>query len=282
MKIITHIFIALYAGLFSATALHAQSVYYPWLVKYESCNSIANRIPVPDGYARIQTESHTFANWLRKLPLKAGSPPVYLFNGKLKANQTAQAAVVDIDVGNRDLQQCADAVIRLRSEYLFSRGKYQGIHFKFTSGHVAQFTRWRRGFRPVVKGNKVNWVRSAKADSSYKNFKKYLTIVFTYAGSYSLSKELTPLHDINQMKIGAVFIQGGFPGHAVIVVDMAVDRETGEKIFLLAQSYMPAQDIHILKNLKNSKLSPWYSINFGEVLETPEWIFKKNDLKRFR
>ena len=45
------------------------------------------------------------------------------------------------------------------------------------------------------------------------------------------------------MQIGDVLIQGGSPGHAVIVVDMAENPATGEKLYLLAQSYMPAQDI---------------------------------------
>ncbi|MCH8317342.1 MAG: hypothetical protein IIA88_02400, partial [Bacteroidetes bacterium] len=67
----------------------------------------------------------------------------------------------------------------------------------------------------------------------------------------------------------------------IIVVDLAVNPKTNEKIFLLAQSYMPAQEIQILKNPNNDKISPWYSVNFGEELETPEWTFNKTDLKRF-
>jgi len=267
--------------LFSNT-IEAQSNSYPWLSNYEPANSIVNRIILPEGYERIQTNPGSFANWLQHLPLKAGCPPVYLFNGKKKSNQTAHAAVVDIDVGNRDLQQCADAVIRLRAEYLFSLGDIQAIHFNFTSGHRAELSKWFQGFRPEVKGNQVALTMSANADSSYRNFKQYLQTVFIYAGSYSLGRELVAVREISQMKIGDVFIQGGFPGHAVMVVDMAVHQKTGENIFLLVQSYMPAQEIHILKNPQNPQLSPWYSENFGDILYTPEWIFQKKDLKKFR
>ena len=94
-----------------------------------------------------------------------------------------------------------------------------------------------------------------------------------------MSKELVAV-PVKNMKIGDLFIQGGFPGHAVIVLDMAVN-EQGQSIFLLAQSYMPAQDIHILKNNQHPENSPWYSTDFGEYLETPEWRFSRNDLKRW-
>ena len=59
------------------------------------------------------------------------------------------------------------------------------------------------------------------------------------------------------MKIGDVFIKGGSPGHAVTIVDIAINPKTNKKVFLLAQSYMPAQEIKILKNPNNSELSPW-------------------------
>lgn len=107
-----------------------------------------------------------------------------------------------------------------------------------------------------------------------------MEIIFTYAGTYSLSKELIPVN-MNDLKIGDVFIQGGFPGHAVIVVDMAVNPKNNDKIFLLAQSYMPAQELQILKNPNDENLSPWYSVDFSGELITPEWKFLKSDLKRF-
>ncbi len=54
-----------------------------------------------------------------------------------------------------------------------------------------------------------------------------------------------------------------------------------EKIFLLCQSYMPAQEIHILKNFNNKDLSPWYETDFEGDLETPEWTFSKSNLRRY-
>ena len=254
---------------------------YPWMQKYDESRAIMKRIPVPDRFNRVDVTEGSFEHWMRCLPLKEGKPPVYLYDGRPKSNQDAHFAVIDIDVGSRDLQQCADAVMRLRAEYLYSIGNYDAIHFNFTGGQTADFTQWVAGYRPLVEGNNVRWVQSDEEDSSYNSFRTYLTRVFAYAGSYSLSREMHRVEDVYEIKIGDVFIQGGFPGHAVMVADMAVNKATGKKLFLLAQSYMPAQDIHLLKNPENGALDPWYELDFGETLSTPEWTFSKDDLKRF-
>jgi len=264
-----------------AVQVHAQPNPYPWLESYSPKEAIVNRIPAPSGYERVESASGSFAYWLRHLPLKKGSPPVRLYDGRLKSNQSAHFAVIDIDVSTRDLQQCADAVIRLRAEYLYSKGDYGAIHFNFTSGHRADFARWIEGYRPVVKGNSVRWIRSARRDASYRSFRKYLDKVFEFAGTFSLARELAPVSDVGDMRIGDVFIQGGFPGHAAIVVDMVVHKESGKRLFVLAQSYMPAQDIYIPRNPLEPALDPWYRLDFGDELKTPEWTFKRGDLKRF-
>ena len=71
-----------------------------------------------------------------------------------------------------------------------------------------------------------------------------------------------------------------FPGHAVLVVDTAVNPATGERAFLLVQSYMPAQQIHLLK-APGSPLGAWYPAAVGDTLATPEWVFAPSDLRRF-
>ena len=80
------------------------------------------------------------------------------------------------------------------------------------------------------------------------------------------------------MKIGDIFIKGGTPGHCVIIVDMC-ENDKGEKMFLLAQGYMPAQQIHVLKNPESK--SPWYSVkDLKYPFKTPEFTFEDNSLKR--
>lgn len=85
---------------------------------------------------------------------------------------------------------------------------------------------------------------------------------------------------MNNLMAGDLFIRAGSPGHAMIVVDVAViDR--GEKVFVLAQDLMPAQSIHIVKNLLDETLSPWYKITGDLKMITPEWDFYRNELKRW-
>ncbi len=213
-----------------------------------------NEIPFPAGFARIKREHNSFANWLLNVKLKKDKT-VYKFDGAPKANQNAQFAVLDISVGDKDLQQCADAVMRLRAEYLFAAEQYGEIHFTDNAGTVYQFN------EPYT----------------IKNLHIYLQRVFGMCGSASLAKQLRGI-SFKDIEPGDVIIRGGFPGHAVIVMDVAINME-GKKVFLLAQSYMPAQDIHVLVNPRNNDLSPWYLIDENLAIYTPEYLFKTSELK---
>lgn len=245
----------------------------------EAGSTIEERFLPPVGFMRGEEEEASFASFLRQLPLKSHGAEVYYYDGTIKKRQVHDA-VVAMDIGNRDLQQCADAIIRLRAEYWYQQGAFEKIHFNFTNGFQVDYQRWIEGYRVAIEGNNTYWVKKTAASNTYEDFRKYLDIVFAYAGTLSLSAELEAV-EVADMGIGDVFIIGGSPGHAVIVVDMVENQQTGEKLFLLAQSYMPAQEIHILKNPTNEVLSPWYSLDFGEELITPEWKFTRNNLKRF-
>lgn len=254
---------------------------YCWAHATDSKAGVAERIAPPRGFERVFAEPGSFADWLRHLPLKPKGSAVLLHTGEPKGNQAVHAAVFDIDTGTRDLQQCADAVIRLRAEYLYSRGLFDAIGFRFTSGDATRYVQWRSGLRPEVTGSRVRWALKAEPDTSYASFRQYLDVVFTYAGTQSLSRELKIRDGVDAIQAGDVFVRGGSPGHAMIVVDMARNGETGQAVFLLAQSYMPAQDIHIVKNLNDRTLSPWYPTHFGETLRTPEWEFARTELRHF-
>lgn len=250
------------------------------LIVNEAGKTIIQRFQPPAGFVRPVLPANSFGHYLQNLPLKPTNSPVHLFDGRLKGHQTVHAAVVDMDTGERDLQQCADAVMRLRAEHLFAQKQFDKIHFNLTNGFNMDYSKWRQGYRVRVEGNKTTWQSTNLPSTSYESFRQYLDFVFMYAGTLSLSKELES-KAAKDLAIGDVFIQGGSPGHAVIVVDMAVKETTGEKVFLLAQSYMPAQEIHVLVNPNDDDLNPWFSNDFGEELRTPEWTFKQDMLKTF-
>lgn len=258
-------------------------VHYGWLQEpLDTFNTIYYRFDAPEGCAHDLVEAGSFGEWLRYLPLFPEDHAVMLYNGQQKYRQDVHASVINMDVGKTDLQQCADAVMRLRSEYLFSREQYGQIHFNYTSGDKCDYTEWSKGIRLSVKGNKVERMQTSFMNplNDRASFSRYLQNVFMYAGSLSLSREMRSI-PLDSMQIGDVFIFGGTPGHAVIVVDMCTNADKSKKYFMLAQSYMPAQEIHVLKNPNDKELSPWYPLEFGDVLETPEWDFGRNELKRF-
>jgi len=240
----------------------AASPSYAWRTPANSADTLATRIAPPAGFERAPVPADSWAAWLRDLPLKPAGAPVLLYTGAPKWRQSVHAAVIDIDVGDRDLQQCADAIMRLRAEWLYAAGRKREIGFNYTDGK-------RRSF-------------AARGNSDYAAFRKYLNQVFAYAGTYSLERELKPV-SVSDIKIGDVFIKGGFngTGHAVLVADMVENATTGERRFLLLQSYMPAQEMHVLKNPAATDGAPWYPAALTGPLVTPEWTFPEGSLRRW-
>jgi hypothetical protein len=172
---------------------------------------------------------------------------------------------VDLPIGKKDLHQCADAVMRLRADYLYSQARFKEISFRQASGRTLSYTIWLAGRTP----NQTNlWT--------------YLESVFNTANTTSLNQQLK-LKAIETLEIGDVFVtgppRGQSYGHAIIVVDKCVDKE-GKVKFMLAQSYMPAQEIQILDNPATPGC-PWYDLGFGQTLDTPEWDFTPSQLKSF-
>jgi hypothetical protein len=241
--------------------------------------TLAERFLLPKGCIRKTLDNQSFAYYLRNFPLKNHGSKVYYFD-KREKNNPVYAAVLDIDCGIRDLQQCADAVMRLRSEYLYKQQKIKDIHFKNFAGMDMDYVRYQQGYRMSTTAYK----KTNAPDTSLQGFRKYLDMVFAYANTYTLEREMSP-QSVQDLQGGDVFIvsKANAFGHAVIIMDVAFDEKTKEKIFLLAQSYMPAQDIHILKNTNDTGHPYWYSTQYlQENLVTPEWTFPVSALKKFK
>lgn len=223
-------------------------------------NNITSRFPTPAGYTRVKVAKGSYAEFLRNLPLKPANADLHYYNGSVK-EQRYRGAVVDMDFGNKKNEQCADAAIFLRASYLWKTRQYAKIHFHFTNGFDARYSKWAEGYR--VK-NYNSWVKSAKRDYSYATFRKYLDLVFQYAGTASLSKELIPVGICwaKDIQAGDIIIKGGFPGHAETVVDVA-ENAAGKRIVLLAQSFMRHKKSRYFQSGYSRKMSTISSPRHG-------------------
>ena len=220
--------VALLATLLPAAPAGAEPG-YAWRDGATGGDTLASRIAPPPGFARPAVAPASFAAWLRGLPLKPAGAPVLLHTGAPKPRQDVHVAVIDIDVGPRDLQQCADAIMRLRAEWLFAVRPPRRYRLqRQRRGKPIAFGRWATGERPQMSGRSLSWSRSAQPDAGYASFRRYMDVVFTWAGTYSLERELGP-EALAELAAGDLFIKGGFPGHAVLVADVAENRTTGER-----------------------------------------------------
>ncbi|MEC5395480.1 DUF4846 domain-containing protein [Bergeyella sp. RCAD1439] len=265
---------------FAAHAQISESV-RPLLIDASKA-TVRTRLSPPKGFRWEHYPTESFGHYLSNFPLKPEGLPLRDYTNLPLPKQYHHAAILDIDVGEKDLQQCADAWIRLYGEYLWKQNRKNEIAFEFTSGQKLSWNEYSQGIRTTEDGERVKFHRSAKPDESYANFRKYLDLVFQYAGTISLDREAAPLTEKQTIRVGDLIVKPGSPGHSVFIVGSAINPK-GKRVFLLAESYMPAQDIHILKNPIRPQLSPWYELEPQmRQLITPKFLFVPAQIKRFR
>ncbi|MBQ1547259.1 MAG: DUF4846 domain-containing protein [Lachnospiraceae bacterium] len=239
-----------------------------------SGETLESRISVPDGYERISAEESSFTTFLRNYRMLPDGSAILLYDGREKSNRNA-VCVFDMYLSDRDLQQCADSIMRIYAEYMRSAGKDDKIAFHFVDGFLCDWNSYKSGKRIKVDGNDVIWVNSAEPSDSDEVFETYLNAVFAFSSTLSMQEECVPT-ELSDLKVGDVFIKGGSPGHVVMVADMC--EKDGKKAFLLAQGYMPAQQFHVLRNHKHDG-DPWYyedEVTYPFV--TPEYTFCEGSL----
>lgn len=248
-------------------------------------NDIETRYNTPKGYKRVITKDNSFASFLRNEELKPYGEKSYYYNGREKKSDGVYDSVFNVDLEGKNLLHCADACYKFRGDYLYKQKKYSDIKFRFVSGGIADFEKYTRGYRVDPESGEYFLMGEPSADQNVYN--KFMDTVYGYSGTLSLVKDTRPI-SFKDMEIGDMFVRGGTPGtkrvgHAVMIIDMATDKK-GEKIFMLAQSYMPAQQPQVLINPLNKELSPWYKLKEVESsgkLKTPQWTFELNELRRF-
>lgn len=238
---------------------------------------LKDRLPTPPEYTRIKADKDSLADFLRNYKMKEDGSPVLLYDGREKTAD-AHVAVFQLPLENEDLQQCADSVMRVYGEYYYARGQYDKIRYSLGNGFHADFETWSHGKGIGISGDELYWTSSSDHDSSYDSFKKFMRIVFAYSGTLNLEEDSESVH-LDDIRVGDMFIKGGSPGHVVMVVDLCENKD-GNKAFLLAQGYMPAQEFHVIKNPKH-KEDPWYYQNEIEYpLQTAQYTFEEGSLRR--
>ncbi len=243
----------------------------------EKAEVVADITP-PSGFEGVNPDS--FQRFLLNLSLKQKGAPVRLYDGSLKQNQSVHYRVIDLPIGNRNLHQCADGIFHLQALFHWHRKEYNKIKFHFVSGHLIRYADYAKGWQPQITGNRVRMVQKQSPGINRYSLYRYLDLIYAYSGTLSLYKESRPI-PAQRFRAGDILIEGGSPGHAVIAIAEAQNLNTGDRLFLLAQSYMPAQELHVLKNVVDPALSPWYHApREGAPFRTPEWIFPPGSLRR--
>ena len=247
----------------------------PYAIFDPAGDTIRTRFLPPQGYERKQADG--YGEFLRDQKLLPDGSALLLYSGEEAAMQDWHAAVLAISVGGRDLQQCADAALRLRCEYLYSVGEYDKINYHLTNGDEFPYNKWREGYRLEVDGNTTRMVKIAEPDDSYDVFYDYMQVLFNYASTRSLYPEssVVPREDI---QVGDILIFPGSPGHCIMIMDVC-ENEFGEKAILLGQSNMPKQQIHIICPPYTNQ--SWMFLNelWGRI-QIMSWGFSAENIRR--
>ncbi|CAA0179417.1 conserved hypothetical protein [Tenacibaculum maritimum] len=243
--------------------------------------TIKNRVKPPYGYKRVCYEAGTFESFIQNYTLKEYGSSIINYDKTKYFYQIGHIGILTLSVPENGLQQCADALIRLRAEYLWKTNQKEKIGFEFTSGHYCSWKKYAAGYRPKIEGNKVTFYKIAKANYTKTAFYKYLNLIYTYSGTLSLYNELPKVVREEDLQLGDMLVKPGTPGHILMLVDEVINRK-GEKLFVLAQGNTPAQSVHLLKNFNNASLTPWYSLKKNALIQVPGYSFDNSQFIRFK
>ncbi|QCD63107.1 hypothetical protein B9C57_11505 [Tenacibaculum maritimum] len=243
--------------------------------------TIKNRVKPPYGYKRVCYEARTFESFIQNYTLKEYGSSIINYDKTKYFYQIGHIGILTLSVPENGLQQCADALIRLRAEYLWKTNQKEKIGFEFTSGHYCSWKKYAAGYRPKIEGNKVTFYKIAKANYTKTAFYKYLNLIYTYSGTLSLYNELPKVVREEDLQLGDMLVKPGTPGHILMLVDEVINKK-GEKLFVLAQGNTPAQSVHLLKNFNNASLTPWYSLKKNALIQVPGYSFDNSQFIRFK
>jgi predicted esterase len=256
---------------------------YPWGPTAAPSDRLDVRFASPpSGFTRVDVAEGSFGAMLRTLPLAPEGSPVVDYRGIPlydHGKHPGIVAIADLDIGNKDLQQCADTIYRLHAEWRYGRGQ-RDIGYRSVSGVRLGYKAWLAGERPIVNGKDIVMKKIAASHADdHATFRAYLEELYNWAGTASLERDTMKV-DLDDVRAGDFFVLTGQPfGHAVLVLDVAKNAD-GRTALLLGQSYMPAQSFSILR--PNDRTA-WFVVDKdAQFVDTPFWKpFPRSSLRRF-
>lgn len=220
-------------------------------------------LPVPRGYERAAYPSDSFSGWLQRLPLKNNTTVLTHNGGAVPSRRYNRTAVIDMPLlFSDDLEQCADYCMRFWGEFHRQTGRLEEL-FLFT-----------------YPGERTYFSKSGS------NFKQFLRIAFAYSNSYSLKAGCKPVGGGEgrvELMPGDMFVQNetGGIGHVSMVMDAAKNR-SGEQLYQIGFSFMPAQEFHIeTAPSREYGIGGWFSLEGYVRFLADFYPYGKPVLRRF-
>lgn len=230
--------------------------------------TISDRFRVPEGFSRISVEEGSYAEYLRSLPVKShGNQPLCYDGTYFHAEEPEYMTALDIPLDNRDLEQASDSAIRLHAEYLYKTKQYDKIKYPLVDGKIISYDKWMDGYRLISKDSTLEWVKKTDPSNTADDLASYLNMVYAYSNTKALNEYLTVI-DTLDIAIGDMFVYRSpyTIGRCVMVIDMAVNADTHEKIALLAMSNnFLTTEIGILRNLSQRQNVCWFQLPTTDV-----------------
>lgn len=220
-------------------------------------------ITPPMGYRRVEVDRGSFGAFIREFPLQGRGSHMKYYDGSLAYGQILGYAVLDLPIIS-NMEQCADAVMRMRAEYFWRDRQYGRIHFHAVDGKDMRY--------------------GGGADRAA--FEKYLCRVYGNANTTSLRRHMKE-KDFGEVSPGDVLVyearSADTYGHAVLIADVAVNPRTGKKALMIAESSTPALTMHIVRDLLHPLRSPWIVVDESDTDVFISGIrFKKTDLRGWK
>lgn len=248
---------------------------YVWLEPQRNLGQLTTlrrRFEAPAGFERVEVEPGSYQAYLRGLPLRTDRTRTRLYNGD--PVRMPSAAIIPLELGPRDLHQCADSVIRLHGEWLWASGQAEQASYHYTSGDLAAWEDWRRGRPLEVRGGQVRQVERAPAPNTWRAYRRWLDEIFRYASTRSMHRDAERVTDPEELRAGDFFLMAGNPGHVIVLLDVATHPD-GRRAALIGQGYIPAREVHVIGVRAREDVLDrvWFVLPEGpdDEIDTPTW-----------